>query len=247
MKKNLLIIALMAGILSALTGCGDDEDFSITQPDATAAVTTAEATATEAEDTTVTEETKAVKETAASEKETEKQITSEPGNSAETKDDINTEELKNTAYELFKKYNQIDCLMASAVKQDRSETIVDGKNRTYNRVTDENFTCVDDIRNYISGCLTGKAKAETDDILDLDGAKALPMYMDVDGQLYCLDGGRGCGFDFVKDSVTISDVSDTSFSARITSNNIAAGEMFLSAQFELKDGTWLISCIEKTF
>ena len=258
MKKNLLIIALMAGILSAFTGCYNDDDFTELETNTTTAVTTTAVTeATTAAETTVAEtETKAPEETTTvTEKETEKQNTAdtekqttvESENSAETKDDINTKELKETAYKLFEKYNTVDHLLATAVMQTRDDYIVDGKNRTYNHVTDESFTCVDDIRKFIDGCLTGNAKFEIEDALDLDGGHAMPIYMDVDGQLYCLDGGRGCGFDFVKDSLVISDVTETAFTAKITSSNVAVGDVFLTAQIELKDGTWLISCIEKTF
>lgn len=155
-------------------------------------------------------------------------------------------DLKKTAKRLFNQYDTVDMITAMGLMQKRSEYILDTKGRMYNPVIDKQFTCVEDIRNYIDGCLTGEEKQKVENILDLDGTQGAPGYIDYEGRLYCIDGGRACGFSFIEEALTIKDASENSFTVSEISSGYGIPTVTVTLKIERCGNSWLISSVERS-
>lgn len=247
MKKTLIALTALT-LLTALSGCGS---AASTAQDASPA---AETTAAVTEETTIPAE-----ETAAETTETEAAAdTTAAETSAETDEsaaDTTTDEgrqvtpitdeaaLIDLTYDLLTKYSYIDGVSACCLRTDSNDRYQPADTEIiYERVTEENYSTTDDIKQLISVSLTGEAEEKyLHDIFE----DLYPIYIDKDGKLYMLIGGRGSGFDFDKDSIQLSDITDDGYTATVSYP--LPGDTVTSAVVTVKrtDGEYRISSFKE--
>lgn len=109
--------------------------------------------------------------------------------------------------------DEVDRIAASAISSDSEVVIkreVDGWE--YTKVTDERFTSLADIDAFLNTYLTKNLRnANYSYIMDSVDC----TYIESDGALFMLNGGRGCGFDWTSTPAEISDKTESSFTALV--------------------------------
>lgn len=225
-------------LAAAFSGCNED-DFSIANKK-TEEVTTAVTTEVTTQSTAA--ETEKEKETEKSAEITEKVNTADDENN---KDE--NENLKKELFSVFQKYSEIDSIKATSaafLKKDRDDEITEN-GYEYIHVTSDNFSSVDELKNYVSQFISGD---EMDNFNETSFSSDVPTFIDRDGKLYCIDGGRGSGFNFLEDTIKIYDVKEDSLKAEIDYNNFGEDENDkFYAEFELKGDKWCISKADKFY
>ena len=237
MKKNLLAAISLVCLTAVFAGC-NEENISIENKPAdetTAAVTEVSTESTVSE--TTTEENKVTSETV-----TETTVAETEEKTEETDDS----ELKSTLFSVFQKYSEIDAIKAtsgSVVKKDQDD-VTELNGYTYIHVTSDNFSSIDEMRKYVKQYISGEEFDKFEEIL----TDTVPEYIDKDEKLYCIDGGRGSGFNFIENTLRIYDVTEDTVTAEIDFNNFGEeNNDSMYAVFKRQDDNWVITRTEKYY
>lgn len=237
MKKNLLAAISLVCLTAVFAGC-NEENISIENKPAdetTAAVTEVSTESTVSE--TTKEETKVTSETV-----TETTVAETEEKTEETDDS----ELKSTLFSVFQKYSEIDAIKAtsgSVVKKDQDD-VTELNGYTYIHVTSDNFSSIDEMRKYVKKYISGEEFDKFEEIL----TDTVPEYIDKDEKLYCIDGGRGSGFNFIENTLRIYDVTEDTVTAEIDFNNFGEeNNDSMYAVFKRQDDNWVITRTEKYY
>ncbi len=245
-EKTIIALTALTLVLT-LSGCADSStQSSDSAAETTAVITEAETTATteetlaetvtEAETTVstgmetsaVTETTDAVTETTATESQQVTPVTDEAPLIALT-------------YKLLQEYEVIDGVCAFGLSADINTIYETDDNTVYNLVTDGNFEKIDDLKQFFGKTVTGDAKAEIEKSV-FEGEH--PIYIEHDGHLYMLNGGRGSGFGFQKDTIKVYDITNDGFKATLKNNQYGAQITDVYVTIVKIDGEYLISSFE---
>lgn len=251
---NTIWIAAMltAAVLAGFSGCTEGEIPSLSSSD-TAETTTASPEESAAESSTEeTAETSAAETEAATE--TAETIpaldeTTEPAaetTSAETttvpEAGADTSEYAAAAKTLFGALNYIDQIGSGNLPKDETDTIQTTKSGvTYERVTKTQFSSTADLKAYMTASLTQK-------MIDSRYAAILgtdkPLYIDANGGLYGRQYATSGGFTWIDpEQVTISNATDSSFTASMQYDNFGAADT-LTVQIVLDNGLWKIDSMQ---
>ena len=236
-KRNTIWIAAMltAAVLTGFSGCTEGEIPSLSSSD-TAETTTASPEESAAESSTEeTTETSAAETEAATE--TAETIpapdeTTEPA--AETTSAETTTAPEAGAY--------IDQIGSGNLPKDETDTIQTTKTSvTYERVTKTQFSSTADLKAYMTASLTQK-------MIDSRYAAILgtdqPLYIDANGGLYGKQYATSGGFTWIDpEQVTISNATDSSFTASMQYDNFGAADT-LTVQIVLDNGLWKIDSMQ---
>lgn len=221
MKKTIITLAALTLVLS-MTGCSgsaaqnsdsvaettvaSETETTASNEETVAETTTEETTETTAADTT--SETAA--DTTAESAETAAETTVAAG--TQTADEA---ELIAQSKKLLEEYMTIDRASASDLSNDQNDNIpTDVEGLRYYRVTEDGYQSLDALKKLIDATLTGDLAAQ---IKEEWFEQEMPRYIEKDGKLYMLPGGRGNGFSFVTDTIAVSDITDNSFKATFDS------------------------------
>ena len=244
MKKTMIAITALTLVL-ALSGCTGSD----TQNSDSAAATTAVSAESETGVTAAETVAETVTETAAAETapaETEAQTAEAAPEETDQVTPVTDEaQLIELTYELLQEYNAIDGIAAFGLNADMNDTYQpENSESLYQRVTDETYQSIDDIKQMLGKTLTGDAKAKIErDIFEGDN----PVYLEHDGKLYMLNGGRGSGFDFQKDTIKISNITDNGFTAALNNRQISDVLSNVTVTVKRIDGEYYISSYEEIF
>ena len=220
MKKTIITLAALTLVLS-MTGCSgsaaqnsdsvaETTVASETETTASAEETVAETTTEETTETTAADTTsETAADTTAASAETVAETTAA---AAQTADEA---ELIAQSKKLLEEYMTIDRASASDLSHDQNDTIpTDVEGLCYYRVTEDGYQSLDALKKLIDATLTGDLAAQ---IKEDWFEQEMPRYIEKDGKLYMLPGGRGNGFSFVADTIAVSDITDNSFKATFDS------------------------------
>ena len=228
---------LTAAVLTGFSGCTEGEIPSLYSSD------TAETTTASPEEFAAESSTEETAETSAAETETAETIpapdeTTEPAaetTSAETttvpEAGADTSEYAAAAKTLF-----------GALPKDETDTIQTKKSGvTYERVTKTQFSSTADLKAYMTASLTQK-------MIDSRYAAILgtdkPLYIDANGGLYGRQYATSGGFTWIDpEQVTISNATDSSFTASMQYDNFGAADT-LTVQIVLDNGLWKIDSMQ---
>ena len=251
MKHTALTLTALAAVL-ALTACTSqpaDSDSAVST--ATAAADPAAETSPEAETQAPESEPETPAETIETDAAPAESIADDaapaesiaedaaPENADQAASSDDEESLKAGTIDLLNHYSEIDCISACCLDYDFDDAYQpDGTEYMYQHVTDSRFHSTDDLKAYVAKYLTGAARDDySADMFD----GQYPIYLDRDGKLYMLMGGRGSGFDFNEDTLSITDRTDDSYTATVTYEN--PGNILVTATVtcERVDGSYRIS------
>ena len=248
-KRNTILIAAMltAAVLTGFSGCTEGEIPSLSSSD-TAETTTASPEESAAESSTEeTAETSAAETEAATE--TAETIpapdeTTEPAAETTTVPEAgaDTSEYAAAAKTLFGALNYIDQIGSGNLPKDETDTIQTTKSGvTYERVTKTQFSSTADLKAYMTASLTQK-------MIDSRYAAILgtdqPLYIDANGGLYGRQYATSGGFTWIDpEQVTISNATDSSFTASMQYDNFGAADT-LTVQSVLDNGLWKIDSMQ---
>ena len=220
MKKTIITLAALTLVLS-MTGCSgsaaqnsdsvaETTVAAETETTASAEETLAETAAEETTDTTAADTTsETAADTTAASAETVAETTAA---AAQTADEA---ELIAQSKKLLEEYMTIDRASASDLSNDQNDNIpTDVEGLRYYRVTEDGYQSLDALKKLIDATLTGDLAAQ----IKKDWfEQEMPRYIEKDGKLYMLPGGRGNGFSYVADTIAVSDITDNSFKATFDS------------------------------
>ncbi len=239
---------LTAAVLTGFSGCTEGEIPSLSSSD-TAETTTASPEESAAESSTEeTAETSAAETEAATE--TAETIpapdeTTEPAEAETTtvpEAGADTSEYAAAAKTLFGALNYIDQIGSGNLPKDETDTIQTTKSGvTYERVTKTQFSSTADLKAYMTASLTQK-------MIDSRYAAILgtdqPLYIDANGGLYGRQYATSGGFTWIDpEQVTISNATDSSFTASMQYDNFGAADT-LTVQIVLDNGLWKIDSMQ---
>ena len=245
MKKTIIAMAALTLAL-ALTGCSGSDS---TNTDSAAETTTVSATETDTtavtEDTTteaVTEDTIA----AATEAVTEAETAETAAESAETTAETTAAEngtqaapavdeaaLVDQTMKLLEEYVNIEYIAGCGLHVDTEvQYQPEGSTLMYSPVVDDRFHSIEDLKKFVSASLSGSLKDELETIMFGDKD---PVFIEHEGKLYEANGGRGFDYNFQKDTVKISDVTEKGYKA--TLKNKGFGDI-------LEDIALTVDCID---
>lgn len=249
-KRNTIWIAAMltAAVLTGFSGCTEGEIPSLSSSD------TAETTTASPEESAAESSTEETAETSAAETETAETIpapdaTTESAaetTSAETtkvpEAGADTSEYAAAAKTLFGALNYIDQIGSGNLPKDETDTIQTKKSGvTYERVIKTQFSSTADLKAYMTASLTQK-------MIDSRYAAILgtdqPLYIDANGGLYGRQYATSGGFTWIDpEQVTISNATDSSFTASMQYDNFGAADT-LTVQIVLDNGLWKIDSMQ---
>lgn len=247
---NTIWIAAMltAAVLTGFSGCTEGEIPSLSSSD------TAETTTASPEESAAESSTEETAETSAAETETAETIpapdaTTESAaetTSAETtkvpEAGADTSEYAAAAKTLFGALNYIDQIGSGNLPKDETDTIQTTKSGvTYERVIKTQFSSTADLKAYMTASLTQK-------MIDSRYAAILgtdqPLYIDANGGLYGRQYATSGGFTWIDpEQVTISNATDSSFTASMQYDNFGAADT-LTVQIVLDNGLWKIDSMQ---
>lgn len=220
MKKTIITLAALTLALS-MTGCSGS---AAQNSDSVAETTVASETETtaSAEETVAETSTEETTETTAADttSETAADTTAESAETAAETTAAGTQtadeaELIAQSKKLLEEYMTIDRASASDLSNDQNDNIpTDVEGLRYYRVTEDGYQSLDALKKLIDATLTGDLAAQ---IKEDWFEQEMPRYIEKDGKLYMLPGGRGNGFSFVADTIAVSDITDNSFKATFDS------------------------------
>lgn len=245
MKKTIIAMAALTLAL-ALTGCSGSDS---TNTDSAAETTTVSATETDTtavtEDTTteaVTEDTTAAATEAVTEAETAETAAESAETTAETTAAENSTQaapavdeaaLVDQTMKLLEEYVNIEYIAGCGLHVDTEvQYQPEGSTLMYSPVKDERFHSIDDLKKFVSASLSGSLKDELEKIMFGDKD---PVFIEHEGKLYEANGGRGFDYNFQKDTVKISDVTEKGYKA--TLKNKGFGDI-------LEDIALTVDCID---
>lgn len=239
---------LTAAVLTGFSGCTEGEIPSLSSSD------TAETTTASPEESAAESSTEETAETSAAETETAETIpapdeTTEPAaetTSAETttvpEAGADTSEYAAVAKTLFGALNYIDQIGSGNLPKDETDTIQTTKSGvTYERVTKTQFSSTADLKAYMTASLTQKMiDSRYAAILGTDKS----LYIDANGGLYGRQYATSGGFTWIDpEQVTISNATDSSFTASMQYDNFGAADT-LTVQIVLNNGLWKIDSMQ---
>lgn len=245
MKKTIIAMAALT-LAFALTGCSGSDS---TNTDSAAETTTVSATETDTtavtEDTTteaVTEDTTAAATEAVTEAETAETAAESAETTAETTaaengtqaaPAVDEEALVDQTMKLLEEYVNIEYIAGCGLHVDTEvQHQPEGSTMMYSPVVDERFHSIDDLKKFVSASLSGSLKDELETIMFGDKN---PVFIEHEGKLYEANGGRGFDYNFQKDTVKISDVTEKGYKA--TLKNKGFGDI-------LEDIALTVDCID---
>lgn len=248
MKKTIIAMAALTLAL-ALTGCSGSDS---TNTDSAAETTTVSATETDTtavtEDTTteaVTEDTTAAVTEAVTEAETAETAAESAETTAESAETTAAENgtqaapavdeaaLVDQTMKLLEEYVNIEYIAGCGLHVDTEvQYQPEGSTMMYSPVVDERFHSIDDLKKFVSASLSGSLKDELETIMFGDKN---PVFIEHEGKLYEANGGRGFDYNFQKDTVKISDVTEKGYKA--TLKNKGFGDI-------LEDIALTVDCID---
>lgn len=246
MKKSIIVLTALTLALT-LAGCSESD----TQNAYSAAETTVSVTETETTDITMETTAETVTETsAATSAETTADVTDETTEAAaettaENGDQVTpiTDEAQLIALtkELLQEYQLIDGVCAFGLNTDPDDTYQpEGSDSLYQHVTDSNYASVDDLKRYFGKTLTGDEKSKIEkSVFECE----VPIYIEHDGKLYMLNGGRGSNMNFQLDTIKVSDVTNDGYKALVKKEDIGGDVLELTVTVVRIDGEYLISSI----
>ena len=244
-KRNTIWIAAMltAAVLTGFSGCTEGEIPSLSSSD------TAETTTASPEESAAESSTEETAETSAAETETAETIpapdeTTEPAAETTTVPEAgaDTSEYAAAAKTLFGALNYIDQIGSGNLPKDETDTIQTKKSGvTYERVIKTQFSSTADLKAYMTASLTQK-------MIDSRYAAILgtdqPLYIDANGGLYGRQYATSGGFTWIDpEQVTISNATDSSFTASMQYDNFGAADT-LTVQIVLDNGLWKIDSMQ---
>ena len=153
-----------------------------------------------------------------------------------------TSEYAAAAKTLFGALNYIDQIGSGNLPKDETDTIQTTKSGvTYERVTKTQFSSTADLKAYMTASLTQK-------MIDSRYAAILgtdkPLYIDANGGLYGRQYATSGGFTWIDpEQVTISNATDSSFTASMQYDNFGAADT-LTVQIVLDNGLWKIDSMQ---
>ena len=236
-KRNTIWIAAMltAAVLTGFSGCTEGEIPSLSSSD------TAETTTASPEESAAESSTEETAETSAAETEAAAEtIPAETTTGPEAGAD--TSEYAAAAKTLFGALNYIDQIGSGNLPKDETDTIQTTKSGvTYERVTKTQFSSTADLKAYMTASLTQK-------MIDSRYAAILgtnkPLYIDANGGLYGRQYATSGGFTWIDpEQVTISNATDSSFTASMQYDNFGAADT-LTVQIVLDNGLWKIDSMQ---
>lgn len=236
-KRNTIWIAAMltAAVLTGFSGCTEGEIPSLSSSD------TAETTTASPEESAAESSTEETAETSAAETEAAAEtIPAETTTVPEAGAD--TSEYAAAAKTLFGALNYIDQIGSGNLPKDETDTIQTTKSGvTYERVTKTQFSSTADLKAYMTASLTQK-------MIDSRYAAILgtnkPLYIDANGGLYGRQYATSGGFTWIDpEQVTISNATDSSFTASMQYDNFGAADT-LTVQIVLDNGLWKIDSMQ---
>ena len=234
---------LTAAVLTGFSGCTEGEIPSLSSSD------TAETTTASPEESAAESSTEETAETSAAETETAETIpapdeTTEPAAETTTVPEAgaDTSEYAAAAKTLFGALNYIDQIGSGNLPKDETDTIQTKKSGvTYERVIKTQFSSTADLKAYMTASLTQK-------MIDSRYAAILgtdqPLYIDANGGLYGRQYATSGGFTWIDpEQVTISNATDSSFTASMQYDNFGAADT-LTVQIVLDNGLWKIDSMQ---
>lgn len=238
---------LTAAVLTGFSGCTEGEIPSLSSSD------TAETTTVSPEESAAESSTEETAETSAAETEAATETaetipapdeTTEPAAETTTVPEAgaDTSEYAAAAKTLFGALNYIDQIGSGNLPKDETDTIQTKKSGvTYERVTKTQFSSTADLKAYMTASLTQK-------MIDSRYAAILgtdqPLYIDANGGLYGRQYATSGGFTWIDpEQVTISNATDSSFTASMQYDNFGAADM-LTVQIVLDNGLWKIDSMQ---
>lgn len=246
---NTIWIAAMltAAVLTGFSGCTEGEIPSLSSSD------TAETTTVSPEESAAESSTEETAETSAAETEAATETaetipapdeTTEPAAETTTVPEAgaDTSEYAAAAKTLFGALNYIDQIGSGNLPKDETDTIQTKKSGvTYERVTKTQFSSTADLKAYMTASLTQK-------MIDSRYAAILgtdqPLYIDANGGLYGRQYATSGGFTWIDpEQVTISNATDSSFTASMQYDNFGAADT-LTVQIVLDNGLWKIDSMQ---
>ena len=236
-KRNTIWIAAMltAAVLTGFSGCTEGEIPSLSSSD------TAETTTASPEESAAESSTEETAETSAAETEAAAEtIPAETTTVPEAGAD--TSEYAAAAKTLFGALNYIDQIGSGNLPKDETDTIQTTKSGvTYERVTKTQFSSTAGLKAYMTASLTQK-------MIDSRYAAILgtdqPLYIDANGGLYGRQYATSGGFTWIDpEQVTISNATDSSFTASMQYDNFGAADT-LTVQIVLDNGLWKIDSMQ---
>lgn len=226
---------LTAAVLTGFSGCTEGEIPSLSSSD------TAETTTASPEESAAESSTEETAETSAAETEAAAEtIPAETTTVPEAGAD--TSEYAAAAKTLFGALNYIDQIGSGNLPKDETDTIQTTKSGvTYERVTKTQFSSTADLNAYMTASLTQK-------MIDSRYAAILgtnkPLYIDANGGLYGKQYATSGGFTWIDpEQVTISNATDSSFTASMQYDNFGAADT-LTVQIVLDNGLWKIDSMQ---
>lgn len=238
---------LTAAVLTGFSGCTEGEIPSLSSSD------TAETTTVSPEESAAESSTEETAETSAAETEAATETaetipapdeTTEPAAETTTVPEAgaDTSEYAAAAKTLFGALNYIDQIGSGNLPKDETDTIQTTKSGvTYERVTKTQFSSTADLKAYMTASLTQK-------MIDSRYAAILgtdqPLYIDANGGLYGRQYATSGGFTWIDpEQVTISNATDSSFTASMQYDNFGAAGT-LTVQIVLDNGLWKIDSMQ---
>lgn len=238
---------LTAAVLTGFSGCTEGEIPSLSSSD------TAETTTVSPEESAAESSTEETAETSAAETEAATETaetipapdeTTEPAAETTTVPEAgaDTSEYAAAAKTLFGALNYIDQIGSGNLPNDETDTIQTKKSGvTYERVTKTQFSSTADLKAYMTASLTQK-------MIDSRYAAILgtdqPLYIDANGGLYGRQYATSGGFTWIDpEQVTISNATDSSFTASMQYDNFGAADT-LTVQIVLDNGLWKIDSMQ---
>jgi len=146
-----------------------------------------------------------------------------------------TDEQSKCIGKLLDSLDSVDRIGGAALSKN-DEDIVTENGNNYICVDSSDFSSVADIENYMKLYLT-------DNMISSRYSNTLSLYKDIDGKLYCLDAGKGCGFPFNKEKAEITESTESSFTISAPYDNFGS-ESILTINVVKENGTWKIDSIK---
>ena len=229
---------LTAAVLTGFSGCTEAEIPSLSSSD------TAETTTASPEESAAESNTEETAETSAAETEaaTETAETTSAETTTVPEAGADTSEYAAAAKTLFGALNYIDQIGSGNLPKDETDTIQTTKSGvTYERVTKTQFSSTADLKAYMTASLTQKMiDSRYAAILGTDKS----LYIDANGGLYGRQYATSGGFTWIDpEQVTISNATDSSFTASMQYDNFGAADT-LTVQIVLNNGLWKIDSMQ---
>ena len=250
MKKTMIALAALT-LAIAFTGCSDS---SATNNDSAAETTTVVTgteitdvtadtqTAAETADTTAVTaaesatQTAAESETAAAETVT---TAAEEGTQAAAVDEA---KLADVVMQLLDEYMQINYISGMGLDANTEESYQpENSEMPYHPVTDPKYQSIADLKAKVEKSMTGALKDEYENIM-FDPKD--PIFIEHDGKLYMRTGGTGWMYDFQKDTIKFSDVTDKGFKATILNKTYGDELAEIALTVECIDGKYYLSAYD---